>query len=194
MLDAKYNFIGIDYGSKLAGTTVISYAMEDKLQLEQSRKKTDADDWLIQRLSALSPGAVYFDAPLSLPAAFYGKGDNYFYRDCDRMTKAMSPMFLGGLTARAIKLKHRLEEVDFFECYPGYLAREVLQISRFYTKKQSLQNEAIDLLEKLLPLPMKRTPENWHQFDAVLAWITGHRMQEGQALFLGDPGEGQIVI
>ena len=41
-------WIGIDYGSKLAGTTVICYKKEGRLQLLQSEKKSDADAFVSQ--------------------------------------------------------------------------------------------------------------------------------------------------
>lgn len=96
------NFAGVDYGSKLAGTTVITFLSQNQLVTYQSPKGKNADDWLKNLLSTQKIGTIYIDAPLSLPSAYCGKGDNFHYRKADQMLHAMSPMFLGGLTARAI--------------------------------------------------------------------------------------------
>lgn len=88
--------LGIDYGSKLAGTTAICYQEGDALTIIQSEKKQDADRFINDTVESLKPEQIFIDAPLSLPAAYFGNGDDYFYRDCDRQLKAMSPMFLGG--------------------------------------------------------------------------------------------------
>ena len=116
---------GIDYGSKLAGTTVICFDENEKLNFRQSEKKQDADAFLEKLISEKQPDSVFIDAPLSLPNAYFGKGEDYFYRKCDREVGGMSPMFLGGLTARAIKLKSKSEtpECPFYEIYPAQLVR-----------------------------------------------------------------------
>ena len=62
---------GIDYGSKLAGTMVITYNQNGKLYQRASKKKEDADKLIINAIAELQPSAVYIDAPLSLPAAYF---------------------------------------------------------------------------------------------------------------------------
>ena len=97
---------GIDYGSKLAGTTCIAWMKEGQLKIIQSAKNQDADEWIITQLDNESIDQIFMDAPLSLPPAFHDPlSDEFFYRAADRELKAMSPMFLGGLTARAMRLK-----------------------------------------------------------------------------------------
>lgn len=130
--------VGIDYGSKLAGTTVLCWEQDGQLHYQQSEKKKDADQWLIQLIQELSPPEVFIDAPLSLPAAYHGKGEDFFYRDCDRELRAMSPMFLGGLTARAMKLRHLLspQQIVFQETYPAELVRNLPDLKECYLKKK----------------------------------------------------------
>jgi predicted nuclease with RNAse H fold len=103
---------GIDYGSKMAGTTVITYNQDNVLYQRSSVKNGDADAFILDCVTELQPGQIYIDAPLSLPLACFGKGTDFFYREADRKLKAMSPMFLGGLTARAMKLRLQLTEME----------------------------------------------------------------------------------
>ena len=128
---------GIDYGSKLAGTTVVTYDKDGKLYQKSSAKKQDADRMILSWVQSLKPDFVFIDAPLSLPAAYFGKGENYFYREADIELKAMSPMFLGGVTARAISLKKQIEAegVEVFETYPGGLVRSKPELKAHYNKK-----------------------------------------------------------
>jgi len=190
----EYDWVGVDYGSKLAGTTVICYAYDSHLLIKQSQKKEDADTWLHSEISNIGFSDIYFDAPLSLPGAYFGKGDNYFYRLCDRECGAMSPMFLGGLTARAMKLKANMPRYKFSETYPGYLAKKVLMLSEIYLKKKKYEGQLDHFLKKTLPLPLTHLPSNWHQVDAILCWISGWRAYRDEALVIGDIEEGVIVV
>ena len=193
------NWIGIDYGSKLAGTTVIAFLMENEVFFMQSPKGVDADEWLIQAIEELPNGLVCLDAPLSLPAVFRGMpGEDYFYRQADRQTGAMSPMFLGGLTARAMRLTQLLKErsIEVCETYPGYLARNVVGLNTARYKKDDTYLEAA--VEKLYLHGMrsvcKTLPTNWHQFDALLALYSASRVVQGHALSFGTSEEGLIFV
>ena len=188
------NFIGIDYGSKLAGTTVMVYAEKGALIIQQSEKKQDADAFIAETVGFVKPSFVCIDAPLSLPSAFFGNGADYFYRACDKACQAMSPMFLGGLTARAMRLKNQLMPYRFYEVYPGYLARKVLSLDEVYNKKKKPSTEAWTTLSEKVQMPLPEGLNNWHQFDAILAWLTARRINMGEALVIGDPEEGQIYI
>ncbi|MEM6380094.1 MAG: DUF429 domain-containing protein, partial [Bacteroidota bacterium] len=122
--------VGIDYGSKMAGTTVIAFARADgKIEFYQSEKKKDADKMIETWLMEHSIKLVFIDAPLSLPKVYQKPtaSGNYFYRKADAELRAMSPMFLGGLTARAMRLKAVLSEeaCQLFEVYPGQLAKHL---------------------------------------------------------------------
>lgn len=184
--------LAIDYGSKLAGTTALCWAADGQLHLAQSAKKQDADVFLQNKIDELAPSAVFIDAPLSLPGVYTGHGHDYFYRACDRAVAAMSPMFLGGLTARAMRLRAEFPDLPFFEIYPAYLARTILPEAKFY-KKENLSGFC-GLLSQMLPLPFAEQPKNWHQVDAVLAWLSGWRYGRGEALVFGEEPEGVIVV
>lgn len=188
-------WIGVDYGSKLAGTTVVCYRAESgKVVFLQSEVKKDADKFLSDILVTLKPEMIYFDAPLSLPSAYFGKGEDYFYRSCDRALKAMSPMFLGGLTARAMRLAAHHPEVKFVETYPGYFIREVLNLSTDYQKRKSYNDHIAQEIIKQYDLNLTQSPDNWHQLDALACWISGQRAADGSGLCFGEEEEGLICV
>lgn len=188
------NWIGVDYGSKVAGTTAACFLEGERLTILQTEKKEDADKWLRALVEKLKPSHVLIDAPLSLPGGFFGKNSEYFYRQCDKETRAMSPMFLGGLTARAIKLKDCTNRINFVETYPSYLIKRILGWEECYRKKEKIGKEAIERFERILPYSFIQPPTNWHQFDAVACWFSGWRLHQGEALFIGEVSEGIITI
>jgi predicted nuclease with RNAse H fold len=182
-------FAGIDYGSKMAGTTSVAIQFDDEIRVFQSEKNTDADAFILSTLAEYNILHVYLDAPLSLPYAYFGKGDDFFYRKADKMLQAMSPLFLGGLSARAMKLKHDLSKknITCTEVYPKALVQE-LQLSH-YKLDLVLFNKS--LAEKL---QLTINTSNWHQSDSILAWYSGFRHLQGFAKYFGDKGEGIITI
>ncbi|MCB0586850.1 MAG: hypothetical protein KDD06_16200 [Phaeodactylibacter sp.] len=190
---------GIDYGSKLAGTTAIAFVENNLACLLQSERKQDADSFIREWVSAWNPTHLFLDAPLSLPGVYRGLPwcNDFFYREADRALKAMSPMFLGGLTARAIQLKTQLrkEGVEILEVYPSYLARELGIGRQQYKKSLSCLPVATKALSSHLPFPLKEDKlDSWHQFDALLALISGFRYGQGRHLLFGDEAEGAIIV
>lgn len=182
--------VGIDYGAKLSGNTVLAYLYENKVHFEQVEKKKDTDNWLITKVKEHDFESVYLDAPLSLPAAYTGLGENFHYRECDKETKAMSPMFLGGLTARAMSLRNHLSEINFYEVYPAHFQRTIIQ-SEYY--KKDIDLFLTDVLEKI-DITLNGNPQNWHQVDALLALTSGIRHQRNEHITIGNPQEGIIII
>jgi predicted nuclease with RNAse H fold len=188
--------LGIDYGAKLAGTTAIAFFSDGNLNVLQSAKGQDADLWLFDILNPLSPTQVCLDAPLSLPMVYRSKHashQDYFYREADKEAKAMSPMFLGGLTARAMRLKAMLAQHTFFEAYPKLLASELkLQDFGYKTKIECLAPCWEELVKHFEMKEITFAPSNWHQFDAVLALFTAQRIFIGRAKQIGNEEEGLI--
>ncbi|MEO1259708.1 MAG: hypothetical protein AAFZ15_12965 [Bacteroidota bacterium] len=185
------DFIAIDYGSKMAGTTVICFAKENKLQFLQSEKKKDADAFLKKNILTFKPVKIFMDAPLSLPGVYFANGENYFYRKCDQAVGGMSPMFLGGLTARAMQLRAGFAAVDFYEIYPAHLVRILFSKNKNYKKDIPVFCE---ILKKELPLDFFEMPQNWHQVDAALGWLSGWRFLNNKAAIYGDQKEGVICV
>lgn len=191
-------WLGIDYGSKLSGTTAIVFVDKNHLKTDISAKKQSADRWLDGWVKQLNPEAVCMDAPLSLPGV-YRYPDDYFYRKADRELKAMSPMFLGGLTARAIRLSNQWKSkgIVVYESYPGGLARKLLPEALQYKKPKVHIPAVLEELKNHLPAGLqfeKQDFQNWHHVDALLAWLVGYRIKKRIANYYGDEDEGIIWL
>lgn len=184
-------FIGADFGSKRAGTTCLAFEENDELHILQSTKGEDADKFIANYMDAFSAQMLFLDAPLSLPTGLLDKDSmEVFYRAADRKLQAMSPMFLGGLTSRAILLRKQFEQkgLRIFEVYPKALVEE-LDLKKHY--KQDLKHFQDELQHFCPPLPELR---NWHQVDGVLAWLSGKRFTSGNASSYGNETEGLIYV
>jgi len=185
---------GIDFGAKKAGTTAVCFFDDSAWKIFQSSKNEDADIFLEKTIASLGPERIFIDAPLSLPVVYTSNVQppeaDYHYRVCDREAGAMSPLFLGGLTARAIRLRSIWAEngIGIFETYPKLLAHS-LGLSA-YKNDLATCMEQISMKLGLDPLPEMK---NWHQADAFLAWISGLRHEQGRFNQLGNEKEGIIV-
>ena len=193
------NIAGIDYGSKLAGTTVIAYLKDGKAQFLQTKKKQDADQFILEKLAVLNIQKVFLDAPLSLPGVYRGLlgYEDFFYRKGDKLLRAMSPMFLGGLTARAMRLHRQLQanNIEVLEIYPAQLAQRLQLSDLNYKKKTENIAGVVAHLATLLPYSFDASIiKNWHQVDALLALYSGWRYEQDEHEVFGAVEEGQIVI
>jgi len=190
---------GIDYGSKLAGTTVLAILDGSRVKLFQSLKKQDADAMLLDKIAQYKPEFVMLDAPLSLPGVFQQLLDfqDYFYRKADKELQAMSPMFLGGLTARAMKLSHQLAQLNIpvYETYPKLVADRI-GLKENYTKSQNGEVGAfVRLLEDKFSLRIDlKSGISWHHADALLALIAAIRFRNQEIECVGDKREGLIWV
>jgi predicted nuclease with RNAse H fold len=190
--------IGIDYGAKLSGNTVICYSRnESDLHFLRVNRENDADAFLFRSLIELQPTEAFIDAPLSLPGVYSGLLDcrDFFFREADRTTRAMSPMFLGGLTARAMQLKSMLlkEKIILFETYPGYLARHWKLDESGYKKTKENLEYTVDKLFQLTGFSLEDI-RSWHDIDAFLAMISHIRYRKRECIRIGKEGEGFIFI
>jgi len=203
---------GIDYGSKLAGTTSIASALLSEpskpenphllklgVTLHSTIKKQDADSFILEKAKGLRPELIFLDAPLSLPDAYFGKGSDFFYRAVDRAVGAMSPMFLGGLTARAMKLKSELElvlpEIKIHETYPKLRARDLNLKDNGYKKEKENLDFCLSSLKGEFPeWELERDPTTWHEFDALLALSSALRFVRGSSTAYGEMGDAQIIV
>ena len=194
-MKSQPTFIGVDYGSKLAGTTAVCFRKNDQFHFYQSEKKKDADTFLEKVVEELEPTFIFLDAPLSLPGAFFEQSEDFFYRKGDRKVKAMSPMFLGGLTARAMRMKFIFSKngIETIEVYPSQLLK-VLFPEKVFKKKDYKIEEIYKLMNNLIPDLPKSVPQNSHQLDALLCWYSGFRYFEKEAIFYGEKKEGGIWV
>ena len=186
---------GIDFGSKLAGTTVLAWFDGRQVQILQTAKGEDADALLEQWVAEKQILRLFMDAPMSLPGVYTGEGNDYFYRAGDRELGAMSPLFLGGLTARAMRLAAgwRKAGVEVYEAYPAALWKEIGDKKLAYKKDLADLPGCMALLQALWEIPLLRVA-NWHQFDALLALTTGLRHAAGKSKSYGEPREGSIHV
>lgn len=195
---------GVDYGSKMAGTTVVSYVAEKTIFWTCSAKNQDADAWLLNAVAAQHCQLMLLDAPLSLPAVYRAPEPtpdaDFFYRAADRSAGAMSPMFLGGLTARAIRLKTQLatQHVAVLEAYPAAVAK-LLQLDVYGYKKATeyipaVQQQLLTAFAEWDIQAVASMPPHWHAIDAQLALLTALRYLHGQATCIGMPDEGLIWV
>lgn len=185
--------VGIDFGSKLAGTTAIAFRKNHQLIIQCSEKGKDSDEWLMKKATQYSWKECWIDAPLSLPGKYTGIGDNYHFREADIILKAMSPMFLGGLTARAIQLKDKLllHNITCRETYPAATLKR-LKSASLYSKKQHPDIQLWEELEKLLLLEIITEKRRTHEFDAALAFYAAELFHQGKGLKCGNDAEGWI--
>ncbi len=193
--------VGIDFGAKKAGTTVIARMYEhNKVDFATCKKNQDADQFILDFVQEQEDiWLIYLDAPLSLPLIYCNKeeGEDYFYREADRMTGAMSPMFLGGLTARAMKLSTELAKLGtkVVETYPSKLA-EVLKLKELDYK--GAKDCIPELCEKLIEISSFefdiKEVISWHHFDALLCLYSAKRYEMQSAMVFGNSSEGTITV
>lgn len=192
--------VGVDYGSKTSGFTCAAIMNGKSISVYQAVKNKDADKWLKDLLEPMKPNVIGIDAPLSLPGALRGiKGSmNYHYRKADIEAKAMSPMFLGGLTARAIEISDwfkKATESNVIEVYPKLIAQELQLDFKRYKKDNTYLPQAKDTLESVSGWKLGTVEvENWHQYDALMALRTAQRYLNEKANILGDKAEGLIYF
>jgi predicted nuclease with RNAse H fold len=197
MIQISQHIIGIDLGSQLSGNTVVAYVENNVVFFQRSKKNKSSDDFLISLIQHLQPQHIFIDAPLSLPGVYSGKPgfNDYFYRKCDRRVRAMSPMFLGGLTARAIKLKDMFPETEFHESYPGGLARHLKIDELGYKMRTANITSVKEVLEANSGLKTKdKSNLSWHHIDAFLTLLIAQRYFSDTHQSFGDPNEGQIIF
>ncbi len=183
----------------MAGTTAICCLTAGQLSLFSSKKNQDADQFIFDHLASIgSPLTIYIDAPLSLPGVYSGLDgyQDYFYRKSDKAVKAMSPMFLGGLTARAMKLKSILESNGHkvLEAYPGGYAR----LNDLKSQGYKSETDRIPTVAQMVMEDAKSTlngaPKSWHEVDALIAYRIGEKHQSSMAEMVGDEREGIILF
>lgn len=204
--------LGIDFGAKHSGNTVVVHDREGRLETLRCAKNEDADAFLERSVAALAGGeavSIYIDAPLSLPRVLHGfpadgpmdaQADpataDWFFRAADRALGAMSPMFLGGLSARAMKLAWtwRQEGHTVVETWPRGLVR-LMELEGYRAKDRGAVQGFLERYAALLDLPQPLPAlHDQHELDAVLAWASGLRHRRGIGSAFGEADEGLIHL
>ncbi len=192
---------GIDYGSKLSGNTVIAVCAQGEILFLDVKKGVDADQFILHASEHFKPSVIFIDAPLSLPGIYAKLPDcnNYHFRKADLQLKAMSPMFLGGLAARAIELKEKLirRGVKVHETYPRIIASRLNLKSNGYKGSRLGLKDCKKEIVKHLPQNIDLDVDdikNWHYFDSLLALMSAINFCSGNHDIFGDPNEGEIYI
>lgn len=187
---------GADYGSKLAGTTVLACWEAGRIMLLRSKKGADADAFLLQEITQRRLHTLMLDAPLSLPGVYRALPgcEDYFYRACDRSTGAMSPMFLGGLTARAMRLAAQLRAggAAVVESYPAWIARLLGLGGLHYKEGKAPSDGFCAALQALMPEAALPSLPDWHSADALLCLLSARRYLCAEAQCAGQAEEGEI--
>jgi len=192
---------GVDYGSKLSGNTVLCIFDHGRIHFMSVDKGVDADAFLLNAAHHFKPERIAIDAPLSLPGVYRGlEGcDNYHFRAADLELNAMSPMFLGGLSARAMQLTATLKErnIEVLETYPRALARHFkLEALGYQGSKLALvqcRTQLRALLNPAIGLDCGDVTD-WHHLDALLALMSCLNYTSGTHQAFGRADEGQIVV
>ncbi len=193
----KHLIAGVDFGSQLAGTTVLCREEGERLLIFRSLKGESADRFLEEHFKKLPPHRIGLDAPLSLPAVYRGIPgyEDYQFRKADRLLRAMSPMFLGGLTARAMKLAATLSAFGHavIEVYPAALLKE-LQIESDYKKNPTQCAQVLSEIEEAVLCCLSERAVSSHDVDAFLAFLSARRSAFGEGVVYGDALEGVITV
>ncbi len=192
---------GVNLGSRLSGNTVICIFNFGKIHFMQVDKDVDADAFILKAVQHFKPEHVFIDAPLSLPGKYRSleKCDNFHFRKADLELKTMSPMFLGGLTARAMELKESIEAltIPVFETCPRKMASFMgLEAMGYKTGKLALSHCRSALKSKMNPSILLDCSEisTWHHLDALLATMSALNLVSGQEKVFGDKTEGCIYV
>ncbi len=190
--------LGIDLGNKGSGNTAFCYFSNSKLYCKQFKKDEDEFLAILDVIDKHCISLVCIDAPLSLPGVYFYKNNfkDYMYREGDKACKAMSPMFIGAFTARAIQLKNLLAEknIEIIEVYPKKLV-EVLALSTFYPlkKEKNLPPLLLNKTAEIMAFPFSKI-SSMHQYDALLCWLSGYRYTNNHHLEFGNKKEGVIIV
>ena len=195
----KKRILGIDYGNRYSGTTVICYNSYHQVKFLESSKNSDADAFILNEVAHLKPDLTMIDAPLSLPGVYIlGNGYNdRFFRICDRELKAMSPMFIGGLTARAMSVKEELLRRRFriIETHPRKLVELMNLPMELYKKSNKDLPVFTEFLKFSLGLNISTSQiSSWHRLDALLAFLSGLRYLNKDVERYGKKEEGLVYV
>jgi uncharacterized protein len=105
-------------------------------------------------------------------------------------------MFLGGLTARAMKLAHTLlaNQIQVLETYPKWHALRIGLLDFGYKSGVENIQRCTEVILPEIGIDLHREPESWHELDALLALVTAQRFDKGEHSVVGEHEEGLIYL
>ncbi len=192
---------GVNYGSKLSGNTLIAIYKDSSIVFMDVDKGVDADGFILKAASHFNPSYVFLNVPLSLPGIYHKIDgcDDYHFRKADKDLNSISPMFNGGLAARAMELKAELENIgsEVFETCPRILAKRF----GFPAKGYQGSNQGLKCCRTQLTECFKDTIaikpsdiKSWYHLDALLILMSAMNFEQGCADAYGNKEEGLIFI
>jgi predicted nuclease with RNAse H fold len=178
---------------------VLCYNTFHEVRFILSSKNSDADSFILNEILHIDPDIVLIDAPLSLPGVYKHINGyvDYFFRKCDSEMKAASPMFMGGLTARAIGLKKQLNDFGFqvYETYPRKTLELLSLPVQIYKQKIVDLDSMLDIFMQKVSIALnKRLITTWHHFDSLLAFFSGLRYMSQESRIFGKADEGLVYV
>lgn len=192
---------GIDYGSKLSGNTVIAIFRENQIFFLDIDTKVDADQFIKNAVEHFKPQLVFINAPLSIPGVYKKlEGFNdYHFRKADHEVGAMSPMFLGGIAARAMHLKSWMEgqKIEVHETYPRLMAKRINLDELGYKADRNALRECAKRIGQCMRAPLSincKDIQTWHHLEALMALMSALSFRSDDFSTYGDPKEGLIYV
>ncbi len=193
---------GIDYESKLCGNTVVSILQNNRIYFMHVDEDVDADAFIVNAANHFKPQFIFINAPLSLPGVYLQKEGftNHQFRIADSELSSVSPMIIGGLTARAMELKQNLESIEGVKVYETCSKAQAknYELCEIGYKKNKLaligcRNHLNSKLSAKMFFNCQDV-KTWHHLDSFLSLITAMRFTMGLALPYGDEKEGVIYV
>ncbi len=187
---------GIDYGSKLAGTTVIAMGDHpERLRFFCSCKNADADTFIGQLIQELRPSLIGIDAPLSLPLVYQQPdlSEASFLQTGRQSDQCHVSNVFRGTNCQSYAAQSIFSSVDWIEVYPGGLVK-IAQLEGYSKKDKSLIPAFIGMLKAKYGISVDQEVKTWHEVDAMLAWFASYRYLHGHAIAYGNPAEGLIFV
>lgn len=166
--------LGIDLGGRTTGKTslaLLDFKSGKMIHFSReliSKECGKSDELLIKFIEELKPEFIGIDAPLSLPDF---KSGNYLYRSYDKKLKALSPMTLGEITARAIHLKESLSCRNVCEVYPKTILELYDLNHKGYKRNIDKQNKIWNFIRDKYDLNFPEIELNEDNLDSILALL-----------------------
>ena len=192
---------GIHFGGLLSGDTVVAIFQKSGIVFMEVDEGINSDEFILNAAEHFKPGHVFIDAPLSLPGIYkeIDGCEDYHFRHADLDLKSISPMFVGGFAARAMRLKDELKKagIEMYETCPKTTAKRFGLPSKGYKgSAQGLKCCRNDLSSRFHHNieVAEEDIKNWQHLDALMSLMAAMNYDQGCADKFGNEDEGLIFI